>query len=101
MILNILRLQNEGSHNMRTFEIPACKGFMMTTRTDEQNAFFLEGKDIACFSSEEELRQKVDFYLQQDKLRHEIAGNAYRKVKKHTYYERAEKILELYKDLNK
>jgi len=43
--LNLLRPQNTGSHNMRTFEIPAMGGMMLTTRSKEQDEFFLKGKD--------------------------------------------------------
>ena len=42
--LNLLRSQNIGSHNMRTFEIPAMGGLMLTTRSEEQDGFFPEGK---------------------------------------------------------
>ena len=45
--LNILRKQNYSEHNMRTFEIPANNGLMLTTRSNEQNKFFKENK--ACF----------------------------------------------------
>ncbi len=38
--INILRKQNIPAHNMRTFEVPACGGFMLSTRTEEQKEFF-------------------------------------------------------------
>ena len=37
--LNIFRKQNELSHNMKTFEIPAMGGLMITKRSKEQDFF--------------------------------------------------------------
>lgn len=97
--LNFIRRQNIPAHNMRTFELPACKVFMLTTRTEEQNQFFEEGRDFACFSTPEELREKLDYYLPRDELRREMAENAYKKVQGYTYFERVKKILALYAEM--
>jgi len=59
--LNILRLQNKGSHNMRTFEIPACGGFMLHERSDEVLEFFEEGKEVECYGLVEELKIRLSF----------------------------------------
>ena len=59
--MNVLRLQNKGSHNMRTFEIPASGGFMLQERSNEVLEFFEEGKEIECFSSVKELKDKINF----------------------------------------
>ncbi len=34
--LNVLRTQNEGGHNMRTFEIPGCGGVLLAEWSDDQ-----------------------------------------------------------------
>lgn len=99
IILNIIRKQNIPSHNMRTFEAPACKAFVLSTRTEELKDFFEEDKEIVCFSSPEELKEKIDFYLKNDNLRKQIAEAGYNKVKNHTYLEREKKILEVYEEL--
>ena len=98
IIINIIRKQNEGSHNMRTFEVPACGGFMLSTRTSEQQEFFEEGKEAAYFSTPEELREKVLYYLKNDELREKIARSGYEKLVKsgHTYVERAKRVIEIY-----
>jgi len=96
IILNIIRKQNVPSHNMRTFEAPACKAFVLSTRTEEAKEFFEEDKECAYFSTPEELKEKIDFYLKNDELRKKIAEAGYQKVKNHTYFERAKKILEIY-----
>lgn len=59
--LNLLRKQNliEKSHNMRTFEVPGCKGVLISQRTDEQQTFFEDKKEALFFDSVEELREIV------------------------------------------
>jgi hypothetical protein len=98
--LNFLRDQNKGSHNMRTFEVPGCGGFLLTERSEEQLEFFEEDKEIACFSTPEELRDKIKFYLSRDELRRKMAERAHRKVAQgHTYLDRAKRILEVYEEV--
>ncbi len=97
--LNIIRKQNFPSHNMRTFEAPACRSFVLSTRTDEIKEFFEEDKEIVLFSTPEELREKINFYLENDELRKQIAYNGYQRVQGETYEKRCQKILELIKSL--
>jgi hypothetical protein len=58
----------------RTFEIPACGGFMLHERTDEVLSFFTEGTEIACFGDEAEMIDKIRYYLvhdhEREKMRH-------------------------------
>lgn len=99
--LNFLRDQNKGSHNMRTFEVVGCGGFLLTERSEEQLEFFEEDKEIACFSTPGELREKIEFYLPRGKLRRKIAKAAHAKVKeKHTYLQRAKHILKVYGEIS-
>jgi spore maturation protein CgeB len=99
IILNFIRKQNGDAHNMRTFEIPACQGFMLTQRTKEQSEFFVEDKEIVCFSTYKELISKINFYLNHPELREKIRKNGFRKVKKQTYLERAKDVLKVYRDI--
>jgi spore maturation protein CgeB len=55
--VNILRPQNEGAHNMRTFEVPAMGGVMLTTRSPEQQTFFPEGEASLMYGDARELRE--------------------------------------------
>lgn len=82
--LNLIRKQNVPAHNMRTFEIPACGGFMLSTRTKEQDAIWKEGEEIACFSGPQELRQVIDRYLADECARRAISSRARQKA--HGYY---------------
>ena len=100
IILNFLRKQNLGSHNMRTFEVPGCGGFLLTLRSEEQLEFFEEEKEIACFSTLEELQDKIKFYLPREELRHKIAEAAHMKVAQgHTYLDRAKRVLKVYNEM--
>ena len=108
IILNIIRKQNfkyQGrnisSHNMRTFEVPACGGFLLSVRTDEAKSFFEEDREAAYFSSPEELKEKIDFYLKNDGLRKQIAEAGYEKLKNsdYDYADRAKRIIEVFNHL--
>ena len=101
IILDILRPQMMPSHSMKTFEIPACRGFMMQTRGGEVKEFFEEDKEAVYFSTPEELKQKIDFYLKNDNLREKIREAGYQKLinSNNTYLDRAKKILEVYEEL--
>jgi spore maturation protein CgeB len=62
-IFNFLRPQNieEGSHNMRTFEVPGYGGLLISNRTEEQKGFFEEDKEAIYFEGSEELNDKLQF----------------------------------------
>jgi spore maturation protein CgeB len=47
----------------RTFEIPACGGFMLHERTSELLDLYKEDREVAAFDSPDELAGKVDYYL--------------------------------------
>ena len=73
--LNFIRQQNMTSHNMRTFEALASNVFMLTQRTNEQTtAPFIEGENIECFATPDELMKKIAFYLDHDTIRKSIAN---------------------------
>lgn len=92
--LNIMRRQNERSHNMRSFESPACGAFTLSQRTPELTELFNEGNEIACFGTPEELQKKIDFWLRHPRKRKSVARRGFRRVKNDTYKKRALAILE-------
>ncbi|MCM8799416.1 MAG: glycosyltransferase [Candidatus Omnitrophica bacterium] len=96
--LNILRAQNKGSHNMRTFELPACGAFVISERSPEIEEFFKEDKELVLFSSSEELKEKIRYYLKNEEKRNEIAYNGFRRCieSEYTYQARAKRILEVF-----
>jgi len=97
--LNILRLQNKGAHNMRTFEVLGCGGFLLHERTSEILEIFEEGRDFECFQNIEELKSKIDFYIKNDEKRKKIARNGFKAVQKHTYENRVKEIIKIYEEM--
>lgn len=47
--LNLMRVHNLDSHNMRTFEVPAIGGIELAPRTKEHEQFFTDGANIFFF----------------------------------------------------
>lgn len=75
--VNILRRQNEGSTNMRTFEIPAAGGFMLHEYSEEAMEFFRPDEEAVYYNSASEFNDKVDFYLKNTAARERIRRNGY------------------------
>lgn len=96
--LNILRLQNKGSHTMRTFETPASRAFMLAERSEEQLEFFEEDREAVYYSSPAELREKLAFYIKHDEERRRIAAAGYERCVRsgYSYIDRAAWILDRY-----
>jgi glycosyltransferase involved in cell wall biosynthesis len=78
--LALVRRANRDEHAMRSFEIPACGGFMLAERTGEHLEWFEEGREAAYFGSPDELVEKVCYYLSRDDERRRIAEAGWRKV---------------------
>lgn len=77
----------------RTFEIPACKGFMLHVDNREVRELFTPGEEIDLFSDIDELCTKIKFYLANDTLREEMVERAYQRcVPDYSYDERARTI---------
>jgi spore maturation protein CgeB len=74
------RSKREGWQDLvstRTFEIPACKGFMLHIDNHEVRELFEPGREIDVFASEDELIEKITHYLGRPELRREMIERAY------------------------
>ena len=91
--INILRDQCKNSHNMRTFEIPAMGGLMLTTRSKQQNFFFKEDEECLMFSGKKELQKKIKDIIKNKKKIQELKDRAYLKSRKHSYTNRSKYLI--------
>ena len=93
--LNVMRPQNSRSHNMRSFESPACAAFTLSQRTPELSELFIEGEHVVCFSEVDELRDAVARGLPDARARSAIAGAGFARVRDDTYARRASTMLQV------
>jgi spore maturation protein CgeB len=92
--INILRPQNEGSHNMRTFEIPAMRGLMITDYSEEQEEFFPGGRASIMYRDPEELRCQLEKVRMRAYETTEIRSEGYALSQEHSYLRRAGTLLD-------
>ncbi len=94
--LGLLYHDNRDLHTSRSFEIPACGGFMLAERTDEHLMYFAEDREAAYFGSMDELISKLRFYLAHHEARERIARAGYRRSieSPYRYVDRARTALE-------
>jgi len=78
----------------RTYEIPACGGFMLHERSPELLRLFEEDKEVACFASPNEAAAKIEYYLARPEEREAIADAGHRRcVPAYSYDNRMAEIL--------
>lgn len=86
--------------NLRAFELAACGVFQLLQRVPSVNEFFEEGKEIVCFDTQEEMLDKLRYYLGHDDERQRIAHAARSRVlSSHTWQQRVARMLELMQSL--
>ena len=83
--LGFVSSSNQDEYTMRTFEIPACKGFFLAERTPTHQALFEEGKEAEFFDSADECADKIKYYLTNESARQQIAEAGYQRCIKSDY----------------
>jgi spore maturation protein CgeB len=101
VILGLLYRANRDLHTSRTFEIPACGGFMLAERTPEHLEYFREDVEAVYFETDEELVDKAEFYIRNEKARSRIAASGYQRCIRspYRYIDRAKTALDVYRKL--
>ena len=94
--LCFLRKQNRDLHTSRTFEIPACAGFMLAERTAEHLYLFKEGDEAEYFDGRDELLDKTRFFLDHAHEREAIAERGYLRTRQdaYSYHHMVDRIME-------
>lgn len=84
--LSFLRKIQDDTHTTRTFEIPACGGFMITERSDDHKKIFKENIESVFFDNKDELLKNIRYYLDNEEKREAIIKNSIEKLKwEYTY----------------
>jgi spore maturation protein CgeB len=90
------------SINNRTFDVAACGSFQLIQFKEDLPNHFIENEEIVSFNNNQELAQKIDYYLKSEEERRWIADNARKRVlKDHTFEQRLGNMLELIKNSTK
>jgi len=99
--MNVLNLHNRFGNNLRTFEATGMGAMLLTEYSQEQaEDLFIENKEIACFRSPEELRDKATYYLSHETNRRQLAqAGQQRTLRDHTLEQRLLRILEVTQEL--
>lgn len=88
--------------NMRPFEALSCDSLLLTEKSSNGwDDLFVDGKHFVSYSSEDELFEKIRYYLTHDEEREKIAEAGHKlALEKHTYWHRVQTMLQIIKDHN-
>lgn len=64
----------------RIWDVLACRGFLITNNQPEIHEYFTVGKHLETYDSDEELLEKINYYLTHDDEREKIANAGYEEV---------------------
>lgn len=102
--LGFLCKENRDDYTQRSFEIPASKGLLLAERTARHLEFYKEGTEAVFFNTDnyDELVHKTEMLLKDKQKAESIKINGYKKVisSHHTYADRLNRLIELYKNRN-
>lgn len=86
--------------NLRAFELAACGLFQLLQRVPSVSEFFKEGKEVVCFDTQEEMLDKIRYYLSHEDERQRIAQAARaRALRDHTWQRRVQTMLGLMREM--
>lgn len=94
--LNTVHIGEINGVNVRTFEIAGAGGFQLVQQKRDLADLFEVGKEIVTYGTLDELRHKVDYYLEHERERLQIAkAGQQRAWNDHTYNDRMKKMLKI------
>lgn len=78
--LNITLRSIKSGIPLRCMEIMSCGGFLLTNFQSDFLKHFVAGEDFVYFESNDDMLQKIEYYLTHEKERSSIAESGYQKV---------------------
>ncbi|KAF0245197.1 MAG: hypothetical protein FD180_1850 [Planctomycetota bacterium] len=97
--LNLLRPQSRDSQNMRTFEIPAVGGLMLTEPTPELSEFLTPDEAFLTFSTPGELRAQIARVAAAPGEFDRVRERALKEISAHSYDDRARRLVDCISEL--
>jgi spore maturation protein CgeB len=96
IVLNNLHYSEIEGLNVRCFEAAGIGAFQIVDWRPGLNDLFIDGEEIVSFKSMDDLKNKLNYYLVNEKERNRIANNGKNRAHKdHTYYKRLEKMINI------
>jgi spore maturation protein CgeB len=87
--LNLQHPQMFTAVNSKTFEIASAGGFQLFQHTGNLLGLFEKDREIVCFEGEEDLREKITYFVEHPEERQEIANRArLNAISNHTFEHR-------------
>jgi spore maturation protein CgeB len=92
--LNLMRIHNLDSHNMRSFEIPGVGGIMLAPKTKDHALYFKENVEVVLFENINDCVRKINFLLNCDVTKRALIRTNSRNisVKNYTYQNRVAQL---------
>ncbi len=92
----VLNFPNVEELNFRVFEALGSGSFLLNEKSEETMELFEDGADLVFFKDKEELTVKIDYYLEHEEERQQIAKKGYMKVSQfHTLDSRIKNMLKI------
>jgi spore maturation protein CgeB len=77
----------------RVFEVPGCRGLLLTDMADDLASYYEIGSEIVVYDSLEDMADKIRYYVEHDDEREAIAEAGYRRtLAEHTWKHRFDEI---------
>lgn len=84
----------------RTFQIPACGGFLLHSGNEEVAKMFCREKEASFFDGDDDLLDKVEHFLKNDLERKAILGNGLTRARRdHSIDRRVDEIERIFKNM--
>lgn len=97
--LNIMRVHNPNSHNMRTFEIPAVGGIQLAPDTPDHQRYFVKDEEIFLYQDVKSCAEQAKKLLLVSSERAEVIRSKARKRSLESGYRYEDRAAQLYQIL--